>query len=338
MKASAVTLGNDPRYKIVRIPTGSLTMDRLTGGGFARGRHHALIGDWQVGKSLVVYMTLALAQQRGETAMLIDAEGVFDAKWFRALGGDPDALVLYPNRDRTVESNANELGNVLRLSIQRDGADLQPADVIGIDSVASLLPKEEEDHDLEDGDPRVASLARLMPLLLRMLTTKNGDTAFLWTNQWRDKISRIPGLRSSPGGRSLGFFASTIIEMQEGEKETEPRTVVHHGANVQKKVVLGRWVTCTARKEKTGARPEAVRSFMLDYDTHKPNVNREIVDLGMEDGLIERSGDYYTVRGDKRIHGIKRLVTYLESNEEERDYLIACIQERSAEMGGESGS
>lgn len=337
MKSNVVALGSDPRFSIEKIPTGSLIIDRLTGGGFARGRHSLLYGDFMVGKSLIVYSTLALAQARGESTALIDAEGVFDASWFAELGGDPDDLVLYPDRDSvSMNRNANELGNVLRMMIQ-NGENIVPADVVGIDSVASLLPKEEEDHDLEDGDPRVASLARLMPLLLRMLTTKNDRTAFLWTNQWRDKIARIPGLKSTPGGRALGFFSSTSIEMMEGEREVSVGSVAHHGKMSERKVTEGRWVQCTATKEKTGARPWQQLSFMLDYGTRRPDPYREIIDLGLADELIQRRNDRFYVEDangkERSAHGVKNMTKLLAGDPELTATLVALITEQSYALG-----
>lgn len=330
MKSNVVTLATDKRYIIDRVPTGILTIDRLLNGGFARGRHVELFGDWLTGKSLVMYSTMALAQARGEVCALVDAEGVFNAKWFKRLGGNPRELVMAEPK------NANTLGNVLRLMIQK--GEFQGVDVIGIDSVATLLPKEEEEHDLEES-MQPANLARLMSTLLRQLTMANEDTLFIWTNQWRDKISRIPGLQSTPGGRALGFYASTRLELREGEKEMEEVETVFKGANVKRKRTLGRWVQVTVRKEKTGARPESAKSFLLDYDKRVPMVAQELIDLGMEDGIIERKGDYYETVGFQqsvRCHGIKRMRARIEDDEELREWLTACVEEKTAEMDGES--
>jgi protein RecA len=329
MKANVVTMASDKRFTLHRVPTGSLVLDRLTNGGFARGRHVVLYGDFSAGKSLVVYKTLALAQARGETCAIVDGEGVFNEDWFRQLGGQPSNLVAY--RPKT----ANELGNVLQLFVQDDD-EVRGIDICGIDSVASLLPKEELEHDFEEGDARVASLARLMSLLLRKVTTQNDDTLFLWTNQWRDKIARIPGLKSTPGGHSLGFYASTRIEMMAAEKENEDRDVIHHGAKVKRKVPVGQWVTCKLTKEKTGARPLVSRSFMLDLDTRQIDTARELVDLGMEDGLIDRRGDYYHLimaeDDELKVYGIKRTLALINTDEDIREWLTACVEERTAEL------
>lgn len=324
MKSNVITMASDNAFKLQRVPTGSLVIDRLTRGGLARGRHVELFGDFMVCKSLIAYQTLALAQKRGEVCALVDGENVFDADWFTELGGDPKQLMMAEKGE-----NANTLGNALRLMIQRTD-EIRGVDIILIDSVASLLPREEEEHDHEAGDARVASLARLMSLLLRQLTMSNKGTLFIWTNQWRDKISRIPGLKSTPGGRSLGFYASTRIEMMTGEKEYEEIEVVNKGKIGKRKRVRGRWVNCTLEKEKTGARPFDSRSFMIDFESRKPDLAREIIDIGMEDGLVVRHGDYFTFLDDQRVHGINRAVKLINEDEEMRAVLINCIEEQTA--------
>lgn len=286
-------------------------------------------------KTLIGYRTLALAQQRGESTMLIDAEHVFVSEWFDLLGGNSKELIIYPNReDEVSKRDANQTGNVLRLSIER-GEGITPADVVLVDSVASLLPTEEMEHDLEDGDPRVASLARFMPLLLRQLTTMNDKTAFIWTNQWRDKISRIPGQKSTPGGKALGFFASTMIEMVAEEKESVEVEHAAKGKIGKRKMTNGRWVKCTLAKEKTGARPFDVGSFFLDFNTRMPDLTRELVDLGLEDGVIEFRGSRYYVQtdeGEVSAHGLGNLVKKLESEPELRGWLEALVVERTYEL------
>lgn len=331
MKKNVVTMASDQRFRLERVPTGSLVIDRLTGGGFARGRHSLLYGDFMAGKSLILYMTMALAQQRGETCALVDGEKVFNAEWFEILGGSPDELVMFQPEEQ--QFSANEIGNVLRLLIDKSD-DMDPASIIGIDSVASLVPNEEIDYDMDSGkDVRTASQARLMSLLLRVLTSQNDGTTFLWTNQWRDKISSIPGLRSTPGGRSLGFYASTMVEMMKGDKETVPHSVPYKGKMVERKMVEGQWVNCTLTKEKTGGRPFDSLSFFLNYETKQIDRAREIIDLGMRIGVIERTGDYYSLAtpdgNTARLHGVKRTVNRINDDEELQDFLVTCIEEAS---------
>lgn len=326
MKGDFVTMGSDPKFEITRVPTGSPMIDRLTGGGFARGRHIELFGDWTVGKSLLGYMTLVLAQERGEICSVVDAENIFNSAWFAQLGGNPDELVMFEPK------TANQLGKVLRLFLQGDEEVAHVQNVL-IDSVASLMTIEELEHDLEAGDARVGSLAKLMSLLLRQVTSGNEDTLFIWTNQWRDKIARIPNLKTTPGGLALGFYASTRLEMTKGTKETEERKVVHDGAWINRKVVTGQWVNVVTKKEKTGARPEVMKSLLLDYDTRCWDIVREVIDLSMEDELIIRTGDYYEIPMSdgttKRVHGIKRARALIEGDDDTFGLLLAAIEERT---------
>ena len=331
MKDELVIVGSDPRFQVDKVTTGSLVLDRMLLGGFPRGRHVEVFGDWQVGKSLIVYMTLIEAQNRGEVAAIVDGEGVFNEEWFTALGGDVDNLIKY--RPRT----ANQLAKVLQLFVQHDD-EIRPVDVVGIDSVASMLPEEELNHDFEEGDARVASLARLMSMLMRRVTSQNDKTLFIWTNQWRDKISRIPGLMSTPGGRALGFYATTRIEVRQGEKETEQRKIVHKSKEVERKVVVGQWIDFRLVKEKSGGRTFDTASILLDFEARRYDMARELIDLGMRDGTVERQGDYYLLPDPeepqvlKKHHGIKRAVAKINDDEALRDFLVVCAEEQTAAL------
>lgn len=134
----------------------------------------------------------------------------------------------------------------------------------------------------------------------------------------------------------MGFYASTRIEMMKAEKEMEARKVVRGGKWVERKVPIGVWINCTAKKEKTGARPEQSMAVMLDYDKKRFHVGREIIDLGMRDELINREGDHYVIPmvegGTKRSHGIKNALKAIESDDELRDFLVTCIEERTVEL------
>lgn len=331
MRGEVLTMASNPKFVVTRCPTGSLTIDRLTDGGFARGRHIEVFGDWQAGKSLIGYMTLVLAQKRGEVCAIVDAESIFDSAWFTALGGSVEDLLMFEPK------TANALGNVLRLFIQRD-AEVQGVDVVLIDSVASLMTMEEAEYDLEsDKDVRTASLARLMSLLLRQVTSANETTLFIWTNQWRDKIARIPGLKSTPGGLAMGFYASTRLELTKAEKETEPHKIAKGGGYVEKKRVVGQWVQVIVKKEKTGARPEGMAYVMLNYETGQWDEIRELIDLGMQDEIITRAGDYFTVMdgSDKRVHGIKRLRKTIEDDPELCEWLWYWINDKTNGGGGD---
>jgi recombination protein RecA len=281
LKTDAIGLANDPRFQIQRVPIGILTLERITGGGFPRGRHVELFGDEATAKSYTAYRTMALAQERGEICALIDGEKVYDGEWFEHCGGDPNKLVYY--RPRTGE----ELIEVLMLFAEGD-SEVQNISVCTIDSVASILPKEELEKRPTDGDDRTASRARLMSRMLRRVTTVNDDTLFLWTNQIIDKIGGYGGT-ITPGGRALKFYASVRVEMKKEMKEKRKRKVYVKGKEVEKPVVVGQWVICRAEKQKT-ARPGQEGMFFFDYETRRIDREREIVTLGLQDGLIESHG------------------------------------------------
>jgi hypothetical protein len=113
---------------------------------------------------------------------------------------------------------------------------------------------------------------------------------------------------------------------------------------VERKIKSGQWVNIALKKDKTGARPETARPLMLDYRIKQFSRAREIIDIGMEDGLIERQGDYFSFHDDiaqefntKKIHGVTRLVKLLEADEPLADFLSSCIEERTSEMESTDG-
>lgn len=171
-----VRLGSDSYFTITRVPTGSLVMDRITGGGWALGRHYELFGDESVGKSTILYMTLVLAQQRGEMCAMVDPEHSFDNERFEFLGGDPDEILL--QHPKTAEEA------VAVMMLLASHAETEDLGIVGIDSVASLVTTDEHKKDPRDED-RIGAQARMMSKALRRITTVNKKTLFLWTNQER---------------------------------------------------------------------------------------------------------------------------------------------------------
>lgn len=319
LKTDAVVLGSDARFIIERVPTGSLTIDRITGGGFPRGRHVEMYGDYLAGKSLILYLTMALAQERGEVCALIDSEGVFEADWFRRLGGDPGDLVLHEPR------TAEEMIEVLMLFASSEA----PADIVGVDSVASLLPQEELAKRPTDGEDRTAARARMMSRALRRITAVNDKTLFIWTNQIIDSIGGY-GV-STPGGRALKFYASIRVEMRKRDKKKVPRKRARQAKLVDVDTTVGQWVIVRAEKQKT-ARPEMESMFLFDYDERRIDADMEIITLGLEDGLIERSGNtFHYEAGDGLLwSGMEsKFRRILRDEEEVREELMWAISENT---------
>lgn len=326
MKSEVIGLGSDPRFALARVPSGSLTIDRITGGGFPRGRHVELYGDYAAGKSLIMYLTMALAQQRGESVALLDPERVFDPEWFIFLGGDPSKLLIF--RPRTAE----EAIQVLMLFASTDD-DNPGVDVVGIDSVAALIPQEELTKDPTEGEDRSASRARMMSRLLRRVTSVNDRTLFLWTNQLIDNVGGH-GAPTTPGGRALKFYASIRIEMRKRDKRKRPRKRAKIGKLVSADVTVGQWVVVRAEKQKTGL-PEMEGMFLFDYEQKKIDSEREIINLGLEDGLIIRNDNTFKFEdSDGKLWSGQeaRFVKLLQDEPDMREELVWAINERSREI------
>jgi RecA/RadA recombinase len=277
-----VRLGNDPYFEIVRIPTGSLVMDRVTGGGWALGRHYEIYGDESACKSYILLRTLAESQRRGNLCALVDPEHSFDPVWFEHLGGNSNALLtLHPE-------NAEDALSVMMMLTQRD--EIQ---VVGMDSVTSLVPSEETEKDPRE-EPRVAGQARMMSRALRRLTTVNRKTLFIWTNQERMDIGiKFGNPRTTSGGKALRFYATGRIEMRKGQKVKSKRKVARGGKLVEAEVQTARWIQVRGEKDKS-TRPYREGSFVFSTESNSIDIASEIIQLGFEDGLIEQTARGYS--------------------------------------------
>lgn len=322
-----VKLGSDESFEIVRVPTGSLTMDRITGGGFALGRHVELYGDENVGKSYIAYRTMALSQARGNICVLVDPEHSFDEKWFAHLGGSPKELVTFHPED------ADEAIAVMMLLAKH--AQDKTVEIISIDSVSSLIPREEIENDPRKED-RIAGQARMMSRALRRITAVNRRTLFLWINQERTNIGvRFGNPKVTSGGRALRYYATTRIEMRRGTKLLDEREVARGGKLAKSKVQIGRWIQLRCEKDKS-TRPHREGSFIFDNERSEISEPSEIIELGLVDGLITRTakGYTYTDLEDTEWKGSYRVFSkHLRENEILRDELVSAIQDQTINLG-----
>lgn len=318
-----VRLGNDPMFEIVRIPTGSLVLDRVTGGGWALGRHYELYGDESAGKSYILYRTLALSQQRGKLGALVDPENTYDPDWFRHLGGNPKTLItLHP------ENAEDAIAMMMLLSSKGEDNEIE---VIGMDSVSSLVPREETEKDPRD-EPRVAGQARMMSRALRRITTVNKNTLFIWTNQLRTDIAvKFGNPSTTSGGKALRFYATGRIEMRKSGKVKGKRKIARGGKLVESEVQTGRWIQVRAEKDKS-TRPYREGAFIFSSETNSIDVASEIIQLGLEDGLIEQStrGYSYVDLDEHEWKGTaKGFSKILRENEELQHELITVIADNT---------
>jgi recombination protein RecA len=329
LQTPVLKLGNDDFFKVIRIPSGSLAIDRITGGGFALGRHIELYGDESVCKSYIAYRTMALSQRRGNVCALIDPEHSFDPKWFRHLGGVPEELI-------TAQPEIAEDAIEAMMLLFKQGVE-----VITVDSVAALATKEEAARRATD-EAKIASQARFMSQQLRRLTTYNEKTLVLWTNQNRTKIGMFFGNPTSqPGGRALKFYDTARIELKRGKKITKKA----QKATQDRKLVSGmtqsgHWVLARAHKNKV-SREGLEATFVFDNERGQIDPVSEIIQLGLEDGLIVRSGntfsyvDYDDVEWKGNEKKFRQLIA---ENDGIRDELIADIETHTLELAQPGGS
>jgi recombination protein RecA len=324
--SAVLKLGNDPFYEIVRIPSGSLAIDRITGGGFALGRHIEVFGDESSTKTTLCYMTMALSQQRGNECALIDPEHAFDPKWFKHLGGVPERLIV------AQPEVAEEAIEAMMLLFQNP-----EIEVITVDSVAALSTKEEiRKAPNADTDVRIASQARFMSTNLRRLTTVNKRTLVLWINQNRTKIGQFFGNpKTQPGGRALKFYDTARIELVRGEKITAKGKKVNTKSKlVDSTVNKGYWVYARAHKNKA-SREGLEATFAFDSVAGKIDGISEIIQLGLNDGLIEGTERSFKYRDldDFEWSGQKpKFMKMIEENPVLREELIDQINDRTLEL------
>jgi recombination protein RecA len=318
-----IRVGSDPSYEIVRIPTGSLVFDRITGGGFALGRHYEIFGDESAGKSYIVYRTMANSQQRGKVCALIDPEHSYDRHWFARCGGDPDSLLLHQP-----ENAEDAVAVMMTIAKNAEEVDLE---VVGIDSVASLVPTEEIQNDPRKED-RIAGQARMMSRALRRITTVNRRTLFIWTNQERTDIGvRFGNPRTTTGGKALRFYATGRIEMRRGTRELGKRKVARAGKLVESEVQIGRWVQCRVIKDKS-TRPYREGSFAFSAERNEIDLASEIIQLALEDGIFEPTarGLSYTDLDEHEWKGtVNQFRKWLNEHESLRDEIIPVIEENT---------
>jgi recombination protein RecA len=258
----------------------------------------------------------------------VDPEHSFDNERFSFLGGDPSKLLAFHPHD------AEEAIAVMMLLAQH--AEEETLEIIGVDSVSSLVPREEMAKDPREED-RIAGQARMMSRALRRITAVNKKTLFLWTNQERENINiRFGNPRTTSGGRALRFYATGRIEFQRGQKIVEKRKVIRNGKPIETEVQAGRWIQVRVEKDKS-TRPYREGSFVFDYDLKTIDPCWEVISLGLEDGMISRdtSGRYlYVDLEDKTWQGTeKRFRGFLRENSELFEEISSAIQEESQRQG-----
>jgi recombination protein RecA len=292
-KGAVMRMGDHDRQAIPAISTGSLGLDIALGiGGLPKGRIVEIYGPESSGKTTLTLSVIAQAQKNGATCAFVDAEHALDPDYAGKLGVNVDDLLV--SQPDTGEQ-ALEITDMLVRS--------NAVDVIIVDSVAALVPKAEIEGEM--GDTHVGLQARLMSQALRKITgnIKNANCLVIFINQIRMKIGVMFGSpETTTGGNALKFYASVRLDIRRTGAVKEGDEVV--GSETRVKVV----------KNKV-APPFRQAEFQILYGK---GIYRsgEVIDLGVQQGLIEKSGAWYAYKGNKIGQGKANAAKFLEDNVE----------------------
>ncbi len=304
-KGSVMRLGEETRVPVEVIPTGSIALDVALGlGGLPRGRIVEIYGPESSGKTTVALHAVANAQRLGGIAAFIDAEHALDPDYAKKLGVDTDALLV--SQPDTGEQ-ALEITDMLI----RSGA----IDVVVIDSVAALVPKAEIEGEM--GDSHVGLQARLMSQALRKITgaLSQTKTTAIFINQLREKVGVMFGSpETTSGGKALKFYASIRLDVRRIETLKEGTDAV--GNRTRVKVVKNKM-----------SPPFKVAEFDIIYGT---GISREgsLIDLGVDQGIVRKSGAWYTYNGDQLGQGKENARSFLRENPDLSNEIEKQIKEK----------
>lgn len=313
--------GSDPELEITRIPTSILSIDWITGGGFARGRHAELFGNYSVGKTYTALRLIANAQKLGLNCSFVDVEKTFDKKWASNLGVDLDSLVIHR------QEHGNRVVDFMETLLRSE-----EFDVIVLDSIAALLPMAELKASMEQ-ESYGTQQAKLMSAALRRLTTANNKTVLIYLNQVRDSLGSVFQKRAvTSGGRAMGFYAGIRLEMVRTEnikkdaKDVDPKT----GKEKPVQIIKGHRVLVNVEKEKTGGRPTGSKiSFVFDYELGGIDPIEDLLYLGRLNGFIQKKGNSWWLNEyeDEKAASRGKFKSWLRKNKIVRQELEEQIRE-----------
>jgi recombination protein RecA len=304
-EGAIMPLGSAKPLKIEGIPTGSLSLDIALGGqGIPRGRIIEVFGPESSGKTTLALHVIAQAQKAGGIAAFIDAEHAFDPTWGKKLGVQLETLLVsQPN-------TGEEAMQITEMLIKSNAVD-----VIVIDSVAALVPRQELEGEI--GDSHIGLQARLMSQSMRKLTgaIAKSKTSVIFINQIREKIGVMFGSpETTPGGRALKFYSSCRIDVRRIGQLKDGEEVV--GQRVRAKVV----------KNKV-APPFRLAEFDMMH-THGISYEGDILDLGVAQKIVNRSGSWFkygeTYLGQGKEKARAFLMEHPEVSAEIREQVLAA--------------
>jgi recombination protein RecA len=304
-KGAIMRLGADGQSEVTQvIPTGSIALDIATGiGGFPRGRVVEIFGPESSGKTTLALNAVAQAQKAGGNASFIDAEHALDVNYAQKIGVNLDELLVS-------QPDTGEQALEVAEALVRSGA----IDIIVIDSVAALVPKAEIEGEMGDSLPGLQ--ARLMSQALRKLTAaiSKSLTTVIFINQIRMKIGVMFGNpETTTGGTALKFYSSMRLDIRRIENIKDNQEII--GGRVRVKVV----------KNKV-APPFRQAEFDIYFNEGISRAG-EIVDLGVEKAIVEKSGAWYSYGGNRIGQGRENAKEYLKNHPEVSGEIEAKINE-----------
>ena len=316
-QGSIMQLGDAINNEVTGISTGSLSLDVALGGkGLPRGRIVEIYGNESSGKTTIALHAVANAQKSGGVAAYIDAEHALDPTWAKRVGVDLESLLV------SQPAFGEEALRIAEMLVKSNAVD-----IVVIDSVAALVPKNEAENDI--GEPSVGQQARLMSQALRILMPTIGKTrtCVIFINQIRQKIGVMYGNpETTTGGLALKFYASCRLEVRRGPAVKDGDDVI--GTEVKVKVV----------KNKV-APPFRTAEFEVLHD-RGINTFSDLVNIAADCGALEKSGSFFSFNGQRLGQGKENVKQYLSENaglaEEVRAKVLEIQRAKAGVIGGEA--
>lgn len=304
-KGAVMRMGDQPREAIPAVSTGSLGLDVALGiGGLPYGRVVEIYGPESSGKTTLTLQVIAEAQKQGKTCAFVDAEHALDPNYAEKLGVNVDELLV--SQPDTGEQ-ALEICDMLVRS--------NAVDVIVVDSVAALTPKAEIEGEM--GDSHMGLQARLMSQALRKMTghVKSSNCLLIFINQIRMKIGVMFGSpETTTGGNALKFYASVRLDIR------------RIGAVKQGDEIIGNETRVKVVKNKVSP-PFKQAEFQILYGQGIYRMG-EIIDLGVQNGLVDKAGAWYAYNGDKIGQGKANAAKYLSEHPDAAETIELALREK----------
>ncbi len=311
-KGAIMRLGENTAMNVSAVSTGSLSLDFALGvGGIPRGRITEIYGPESSGKTTIALHVIAEVQKQGGEAAFIDAEHALDPVYAKHIGVDINNLLVS-------QPDCGEQALEIAETLVNSGA----IDIIVIDSVAALVPRQEIEGDM--GQSHVGVQARLMSQAMRKLSGSiaKSNCIVIFTNQLREKVGVMYGNPEvTTGGKALKFYASVRIDVRKTE-------VLKNGSEV-----YGAHTKCKVVKNKV-APPFKVAEFDILYGTGISK-SSEIIDMAINLEIIEKSGAWFYYDGDRLGQGKENVRKFLESDKEFMAKIEAQVREKVANMGAD---